>query len=192
MSFNASTCRPAGLRLGTLSTSTPPSVAGIGHASREPLHGGANEAAMELIPALPISRDGGADGPAGGCLLKRRRSWIRGTPVYRERDPRNAIIKDWSGGSRSSRGDTPCSNEVLRCCRRLPAGLQTHPALATIRAHRSQAGLCLLSRPAADFISCGRRRSKTLLSRHSPRVSSKRQLAPSRVGCWRAPSLFYI
>ena len=61
---------------------------------RGPLHGGANEAAMDMIQAWSS-----ADQAEAGILqMLANKELIMGFghAVYRERDPRNAIIKHWS------------------------------------------------------------------------------------------------
>ncbi len=61
---------------------------------RGPLHGGANEAAMEMIQQWSS-----ADEAEAGILAKLANKELImgfGHAVYKERDPRNAIIKKWS------------------------------------------------------------------------------------------------
>ena len=61
---------------------------------RGPLHGGANEAAMEMIEQWSS-----ADEAEAGILHKLQNKELImgfGHAVYKERDPRNAIIKQWS------------------------------------------------------------------------------------------------
>ena len=61
---------------------------------RGPLHGGANEAAMEMI-----SQWNSADEAEAGIMQKLANKELImgfGHAVYKERDPRNAIIKKWS------------------------------------------------------------------------------------------------
>lgn len=90
--FNASTfaCRVCA---STLSDSYSAVTAGIG-TLRGPLHGGANEAAMELIQRF----DSPKEARAGVLEMLARKEKIMGFghAVYRERDPRNAIIKSWA------------------------------------------------------------------------------------------------
>ena len=61
---------------------------------RGPLHGGANEKAMALIESF-----GSPEEAAKGLedmLARKEKVMGFGHAVYRERDPRNAIIKDWA------------------------------------------------------------------------------------------------
>ncbi len=70
---------------------------------RGPLHGGANEAAMELIErfATPeAAREG-----VGEMLAAKEKIMGFGHAVYRESDPRNAVIKAWSKRLAEQRGD---------------------------------------------------------------------------------------
>ncbi len=61
---------------------------------RGPLHGGANEAAMEMIEAYGSVEEAKADVLAK--LAAKEKIMGFGHAVYRVRDPRNAIIRDWS------------------------------------------------------------------------------------------------
>lgn len=61
---------------------------------RGPLHGGANEAAMEMIEDYASVEEARADVLAK--LAAREKIMGFGHAVYRVRDPRNAIIRDWS------------------------------------------------------------------------------------------------
>lgn len=90
--FNASTFA-ARVCASTLSDIHSCITAAIG-TLRGPLHGGANEAAMELIEKFPTV----ADAEAGLLQMLARKEKIMGFghAVYRESDPRNAIIKRWS------------------------------------------------------------------------------------------------
>ena len=69
-------------------------VTGAIGALRGPLHGGANEAAMELIEKF---RDAG-EAVAGvrGMLARKEKVMGFGHAVYKLKDPRNAILKRWS------------------------------------------------------------------------------------------------
>ena len=90
--FNASTFA-ARVAASTLTDIYSAITAAIG-TLRGPLHGGANEAAMELIKKfksvdeVEISLD--------GMLARKEKIMGFGHRVYRESDPRNAIIKSWS------------------------------------------------------------------------------------------------
>jgi 2-methylcitrate synthase len=90
--FNASTfaCRVVA---GTGSDFYSAVTAGIG-ALRGPLHGGANEAAMELIAQFET-----ADAAETSIMQRLAQKQVLmgfGHPVYREGDPRSPIIKAWS------------------------------------------------------------------------------------------------
>jgi len=71
---------------------------------RGPLHGGANEAAMELIEKFD-SVDGVEEAVQG--MLERKETIMGfGHAIYRTSDPRNAIIKEWSQKLAELNGDT--------------------------------------------------------------------------------------
>ena len=71
---------------------------------RGPLHGGANEAAMELIEKFSSSEEA-RDGLLG--MLERKETIMGfGHAIYRETDPRNAIIKAWTEKLARQKGDT--------------------------------------------------------------------------------------
>ncbi len=61
---------------------------------RGPLHGGANEAAMEMIENFQDPDD--AEKGMLGMLERKEKIMGFGHAIYRESDPRNAIIKHWS------------------------------------------------------------------------------------------------
>ncbi|HLF30384.1 MAG TPA: 2-methylcitrate synthase [Xanthomonadales bacterium] len=90
--FNASTFT-ARVCASTLSDLYSCITAAIG-SLRGPLHGGANEAAMEMIEKYSSVEDAVAD------VMRRLETKGKimgfGHAVYRLRDPRNAIIKEWS------------------------------------------------------------------------------------------------
>ena len=90
--FNASTFT-ARVAASTLTDLHSCITAAIG-SLRGPLHGGANEAAMDMIEQYSSEEDAVAD------VLRKleARDLIMGFghAVYRVRDPRNAIIKEWS------------------------------------------------------------------------------------------------
>ncbi len=90
--FNASTfaCRVC---TGTLSDIYSAVTAGIG-TLRGPLHGGANEAAMELIERFNTP----AEARQGVLEMLARKEKIMGFghAVYRESDPRSEVIKVWA------------------------------------------------------------------------------------------------
>jgi 2-methylcitrate synthase len=61
---------------------------------RGPLHGGANEAAMEMIENWRSTDE--AEENIMGMLARKDKIMGFGHAIYRESDPRNAIIKEWS------------------------------------------------------------------------------------------------
>ncbi|WP_341504073.1 2-methylcitrate synthase [Gallaecimonas sp. GXIMD4217] len=61
---------------------------------RGPLHGGANEAAMELIENWQDEAE--AEASLKGMLARKEKIMGFGHAVYRSKDPRNAVIKQWS------------------------------------------------------------------------------------------------
>ena len=71
---------------------------------RGPLHGGANEAAMEMIEKFPSAEDA----TAGTLAMLARKDKIMGFghAIYRESDPRNEVIKAWSKKLADEVGDT--------------------------------------------------------------------------------------
>ncbi len=90
--FNASTF--AGRVAASTLTDIHSVVCGAIGTLRGPLHGGANEAAMEMIQQWDS-----ADAAEAGIMDKLANKELImgfGHAVYKERDPRNAIIKKWS------------------------------------------------------------------------------------------------
>lgn len=71
---------------------------------RGPLHGGANEAAMAMIEDWQSPEE--AEEKILGMLAKKEKIMGFGHAVYRESDPRNAIIKRWSEKLAAEVGDT--------------------------------------------------------------------------------------
>jgi 2-methylcitrate synthase len=61
---------------------------------RGPLHGGANEGAMELVSRFRTPEEARAG--IEGILARKEKIMGFGHPVYRTCDPRNAIIKEWA------------------------------------------------------------------------------------------------
>jgi 2-methylcitrate synthase len=90
--FNASTFT-ARVCASTMSDLHSCATAAIG-SLRGPLHGGANEAAMAMIEAYDSAEDAIED--VHRKLAARELIMGFGHAVYKKRDPRNAIIKDWS------------------------------------------------------------------------------------------------
>jgi 2-methylcitrate synthase len=80
---------------------------------RGPLHGGANEAAMEMIEQW-----NSADEAEAGIMKKLENKELImgfGHAVYKERDPRNAIIKKWSEKLSKEVGDEVLYAVSERC-----------------------------------------------------------------------------
>jgi len=71
---------------------------------RGPLHGGANEAAMAMIEKFPTPDE--AEKGLMGMLERKEKVMGFGHAIYRESDPRNAIIKKWSQKLADEQGDT--------------------------------------------------------------------------------------
>ncbi|MDA3922082.1 MAG: 2-methylcitrate synthase [Salinisphaera sp.] len=90
--FNASTFT-ARVITATLSDFYSAVTGAIG-ALRGPLHGGANEKAMELIQTFKDPDD--AEQGLKAMLARKEKVMGFGHRVYKKADPRNAIIKDWS------------------------------------------------------------------------------------------------
>jgi len=82
---------------------------------RGPLHGGANEAAMAMLERYGSVEEAQAD--VHRMLAAKEKIMGFGHAVYRVRDPRNAIIKEWSRRLAEDVGDTvlfPVSETVER------------------------------------------------------------------------------
>jgi len=71
---------------------------------RGPLHGGANEAAMAMIEKFQTPDE--AEKGLMGMLERKEKIMGFGHAIYRESDPRNAIIKKWSQKLADEQGDT--------------------------------------------------------------------------------------
>ncbi|MGB0893338.1 MAG: bifunctional 2-methylcitrate synthase/citrate synthase [Parashewanella sp.] len=80
---------------------------------RGPLHGGANEAAMELIENLKDEQD--ARDTLAGMLARKDKIMGFGHAIYRESDPRNAIIKAWSEQLGADFGDDRLYRVSVAC-----------------------------------------------------------------------------
>ena len=80
---------------------------------RGPLHGGANEAAMEMIEKFKDPED--AEAGLMGMLERTDKIMGFGHAVYRESDPRNAIIKKWSKKLADDYGDSKLYDISERC-----------------------------------------------------------------------------
>jgi len=80
---------------------------------RGPLHGGANEAAMELIQKFKTPDE--AEEGLMGMLARKEKIMGFGHAIYSECDPRNAIIKKWSEKLAQEVGDTVLYPVSVRC-----------------------------------------------------------------------------
>lgn len=109
--FNASTFT-ARVCASTLSDIHSCVTAAIG-SLRGPLHGGANEAAMELIEKM-TSPDN-AEETMMGMLARKELIMGFGHAVYSEFDPRNAVIKAWSKKLGEEFGDSLLYDVSVRC-----------------------------------------------------------------------------
>ena len=77
---------------------------------RGPLHGGANEAAMDMIEKFKDADEG-----MMGMLERKEKIMGFGHAIYSESDPRNAIIKSWSEKLAADVGDTVLYPVSVRC-----------------------------------------------------------------------------
>lgn len=109
--FNASTFA-ARVCASTLSDIHSCVTAAIG-TLRGPLHGGANEAAMAMIQNWNSPDE--AEQAILGMLARKEKIMGFGHAVYSESDPRNAVIKEWSGKLAKDVGDTVLYPVSLRC-----------------------------------------------------------------------------
>ncbi|HAS6355765.1 TPA: 2-methylcitrate synthase [Vibrio vulnificus] len=100
--FNASTFA-ARVCASTLSDIHSCVTAAIG-TLRGPLHGGANEAAMEMIENWQTPEE--AESNILRMLANKEKIMGFGHAIYRENDPRNALIKRWSKALSEAVGDT--------------------------------------------------------------------------------------
>ncbi len=80
---------------------------------RGPLHGGANEAAMDMIEKFTSADH--AEQEMMGMLERREKIRGFGHAIYSESDPRNAIIKEWSEKLAADVGDTVLYSVSVRC-----------------------------------------------------------------------------
>ncbi|WP_417530544.1 bifunctional 2-methylcitrate synthase/citrate synthase [Marinobacter lipolyticus] len=80
---------------------------------RGPLHGGANEAAMALIQKFQTPDE--AEEGLLGMLARKEKIMGFGHAVYKDSDPRNAIIKQWSKKLAEEVGDTVLYPVSERC-----------------------------------------------------------------------------
>ncbi|HFQ4972691.1 TPA: 2-methylcitrate synthase [Vibrio vulnificus] len=100
--FNASTFA-ARVCASTLSDIHSCVTAAIG-TLRGPLHGGANESAMEMIENWQTPEE--AESNILRMLANKEKIMGFGHAIYRESDPRNALIKRWSKALSEAVGDT--------------------------------------------------------------------------------------
>ncbi|EPC00980.1 methylcitrate synthase [Litchfieldella anticariensis FP35 = DSM 16096] len=80
---------------------------------RGPLHGGANEAAMAMIDEWQTPDE--AERGILGMLERKEKIMGFGHAIYRESDPRNALIKQWSKKLAKDVGDTRLYPVSVRC-----------------------------------------------------------------------------
>ena len=80
---------------------------------RGPLHGGANEAAMAMIENWASPEE--AEREMLGMLERKEKIMGFGHAIYRESDPRNAIIKEWSKKLADDVGDSVLYPVSVRC-----------------------------------------------------------------------------
>ena len=80
---------------------------------RGPLHGGANEAAMDMIQKFTSPAD--AKEQMAGMLARKEKIMGFGHAIYRESDPRNVIIKAWSEKLAQEFGDTALYDISVAC-----------------------------------------------------------------------------
>ena len=80
---------------------------------RGPLHGGANEAAIELIQKFQTPEE--AEAGLMGMLERKEKIMGFGHAIYSESDPRNAIIKKWSEKLAKEVDDTVLYPVSVRC-----------------------------------------------------------------------------
>ncbi len=109
--FNASTFT-ARVCASTLSDMHSCITAAIG-SLRGPLHGGANEAAMDMIQDWGSPDE--AESEILGMLARKEKIMGFGHAIYSESDPRNAIIKQWAEKLAAEVGDTVLYPVSVRC-----------------------------------------------------------------------------
>ncbi len=80
---------------------------------RGPLHGGANEAAMDMIEKFKSPSD--AKIQMAGMLERKEKIMGFGHAIYRTSDPRNVIIKAWSKKLAEENGDTSLYDISVAC-----------------------------------------------------------------------------
>ncbi|WP_250657490.1 bifunctional 2-methylcitrate synthase/citrate synthase [Alkalimarinus coralli] len=80
---------------------------------RGPLHGGANEAAMDMIQKFKSPAD--AKEQMAGMLARKEKIMGFGHAIYSESDPRNVIIKAWSEKLAQEFGDSSLYDISVAC-----------------------------------------------------------------------------
>ena len=80
---------------------------------RGPLHGGANEAAMDMIENWRSPEE--AEREMLGMLERKEKIMGFGHAIYKDNDPRNGIIKQWSEKLAKDVGDTVLYPVSVRC-----------------------------------------------------------------------------
>jgi len=80
---------------------------------RGPLHGGANEAAMEMIEKFTSADH--AEAEMMGMLARKEKIMGFGHAVYADCDPRNDIIKSWSKKLAADAGNSVLYDVSVRC-----------------------------------------------------------------------------
>jgi 2-methylcitrate synthase len=80
---------------------------------RGPLHGGANEAAMDMIEKFKSPAD--AKEQMAGMLERKEKIMGFGHAIYRTSDPRNVIIKAWSEKLAAENGNTSLYDISVAC-----------------------------------------------------------------------------
>ncbi len=80
---------------------------------RGPLHGGANEAAMDMIENWASADE--AETELLAMLARKDKIMGFGHAIYKESDPRNGVIKKWSEKLAESVGDTTLYPVSVRC-----------------------------------------------------------------------------
>ena len=88
-------------------------IAGAIGTLRGPLHGGANEAAMEMIENWSGPEE--AEREIMAMLERKEKIMGFGHAIYRESDPRNGIIKQWSNKLADEVGDKTLYPVSVRC-----------------------------------------------------------------------------
>lgn len=88
-------------------------IAGAIGSLRGPLHGGANEAAMDMIEQFTDPQH--AEHEMMGMLERKEKIMGFGHAIYSESDPRNAIIKHWSKKLSEDLADSTLYEVSVRC-----------------------------------------------------------------------------